>query len=70
MTSKPTEQERIYMGAMVAFGGFIVLLFGPTLIGALMLIVGLVVIGLAMSGNRSRPDSFRGDRDYYDEDPY
>ena len=55
---------------MVAFGGFIVLLFGPTLVGALMLIAGLVVIGLAMSGNRSRPDSFRGDRDYYDEDPY
>jgi dipeptide/tripeptide permease len=68
MTSKPSEQERIYMGAMVAFGGFIVLLFGPTLIGALMLIAGLVIIGLAMGGNRPTPGSFRGDRDY--EDPY
>jgi hypothetical protein len=68
---KPTEQERIYMGAMFAFGGFIVLLFGSTLIGALMLIAGLVLIGMAMSGNRpSAPRSFRGDRDYDDDDLY
>ncbi len=62
----PQETERIYMGAMFAFGGFIVIIFGPTLFGALMLIFGLAVIGITMSGDRER--DFRGERDY--EDPY
>lgn len=67
MSRTPQETERIYMGAMFAFGGFIVLIFGPTLFGALMLIFGIGVIGVAMNSNRD-DRTFRGDRDY--EDPY
>ncbi|CAN5460352.1 hypothetical protein BH10ACT11_BH10ACT11_02370 [soil metagenome] len=68
MNRTPQETERIYMGAMFAFGGFIVLIFGPTLFGALMLIFGLAVIGIAMNSSRDDGRGFRGDRDY--EDPY